>query len=107
VLLATITAIVFLTELTSNVATTASCIPILGAVAVGLGHGAEELVIPATLAASMAFMLPVATPPNALVFAWEGLTIRDMMKAGLWLNFAAIVLIYLAMRVLAPVVLGP
>jgi sodium-dependent dicarboxylate transporter 2/3/5 len=107
VLLATITAIVFLTELTSNVATTASCLPVLGAVAVGLGHGAEELVIPATLAASMAFMLPVATPPNALVFAWEGLTIRDMMKAGLWLNFAAIALIYLAMRVLAPMVLGP
>ncbi|WP_455385233.1 SLC13 family permease [Acidihalobacter prosperus] len=104
IVLITIAAIIFLTELTSNTATTATFLPILGAVAVGLGQNPMVLAVPAALAASMAFMMPVATPPNAIVFSYEGLHIADMMKAGLWLNLLAIVLIYGAMLVLAPLV---
>jgi len=62
------------------------------------------LAVPVALAASMAFMMPVATPPNAIVFSYEGLHISDMMRAGLWLNLLAIVLIYGAMLLLAPLV---
>lgn len=102
IVLVTITAIIFLTELTSNTATTATFLPILGAVAVGLGASPMTLAIPAALAASMAFMMPVATPPNAIVFSYEGMHIQDMMKAGIWLNLLSIGLIYGAMLYLAP-----
>jgi solute carrier family 13 (sodium-dependent dicarboxylate transporter), member 2/3/5 len=104
IVLVTIAAIILLTELTSNTATTATFLPILGAVAVGLGQSPMVLAVPAALAASMAFMMPVATPPNAIVFSYEGLHIADMMKAGLWLNLLAIALIYGAMLLLAPLV---
>jgi sodium-dependent dicarboxylate transporter 2/3/5 len=63
-----IVAIIYLTEITSNTASTATFFPILGAVAVGLGLDPRLLAIPVALGASMAFMLPVATPPNAIVF---------------------------------------
>lgn len=106
IVLVAIAAIIFLTELTSNTATTATFLPILGAVAVGLGASPMTLAVPAALAASMAFMMPVATPPNAIVFSYEGLHIQDMIKAGLWLNLLAIAVIYGAMLVLAPLVLG-
>ncbi|MEJ2631657.1 MAG: DASS family sodium-coupled anion symporter [Acidihalobacter sp.] len=104
IVLVTIAAIILLTELTSNTATTATFLPILGAVAVGLGQSPMVLAVPAALAASMAFMMPVATPPNAIVFSYEGLHIADMMKAGLWLNLLAIALIYGAMLLVAPLV---
>jgi solute carrier family 13 (sodium-dependent dicarboxylate transporter), member 2/3/5 len=104
IVLATIAAIIFLTELTSNTATTATFLPILGAVAVGLGQNPMILTVPAALAASMAFMMPVATPPNAIVFSYEELHIADMMKAGLWLNLLAIMLIYAVMLWLVPLV---
>jgi sodium-dependent dicarboxylate transporter 2/3/5 len=106
IVLITIAAIVLLTELTSNTATTATFLPILAAVAIGLGASPMMLAVPAALAASMAFMMPVATPPNAIVFSYEGLHIRDMIKAGLWLNLLAIAVIYGAMLFLAPLVLG-
>ena len=106
IVLVAITTIIFLTELTSNTATTATFLPILAAVAVGLGASPMTLAVPAALAASMAFMMPVATPPNAIVFSYEGLQIQDMIKAGLWLNLLAISVIYGAMLVLAPLVLG-
>ena len=104
IVLATITAIIFLTELTSNTATTATFLPILGAVAIGLDASPMLLTIPAALAASMAFMMPVATPPNAIVFSYKDLHIQDMIKAGFWLNLLAIGLIYTAIRYLAPLV---
>jgi sodium-dependent dicarboxylate transporter 2/3/5 len=104
--LVTAAAIIFLTEITSNTATTATFLPILGAVAVGVGASPMVLTIPAALAASMAFMMPVATPPNAIVFSYEGLHIADMMKAGLWLNIITIGLVYVAMVFLAPLVFG-
>lgn len=90
------TIIIFLTEITSNTATAAAFLPLLGPVAVSLNTSAAMLVIPAALAASCAFMMPVATPPNTIVFASGKLKIIDMVKAGLALNLAAIVLISLA-----------
>ncbi|NKB82079.1 MAG: DASS family sodium-coupled anion symporter [Nitrospirales bacterium] len=106
VVLATISLVIFLTEITSNTATTATFLPILGGIAVGLGLNPMVLVVPATLAASMAFMMPVATAPNAIVFAYEEMHIADMMKAGFWLNLITIGLVYAAMFILAPIVLG-
>ncbi len=92
VLIVTI-AVVFLTELTSNTATTATLLPILAAVATGLGIAPELMLVPMAIGASCAFMMPVATPPNAIVFASGELTIPQMCKAGLWLNLIGIALI--------------
>ena len=80
-----------LTELTSNTATTTTLIPILGAAAPALGVDPVRLLVPATIAASYAFMLPVATPPNAIAFSTGRLTIRDMARAGLPLNAIGVV----------------
>ncbi len=82
--------VIFLTELTSNSATTATLLPVLAALAPGLGLHPFELVIPATVAASCAFMMPVATPPNAIVFGSGEIRIQYMMKAGIWLNLIGI-----------------
>ena len=84
---------IFLTELTSNTATTATLIPILFALAPGLGMNPFLMIVPAAIAASCAFMLPVATPPNAIVFGSGNVTIPQMCRAGLWLNLIGIVLI--------------
>jgi sodium-dependent dicarboxylate transporter 2/3/5 len=94
--------IIFLTELTSNTATAATFLPVVGAVAVAAGIDPLLLVIPVTLAASCAFMLPVATPPNAIVFASGMLTIPEMAKAGLVLNLIGIVLVSLLALAIAP-----
>jgi sodium-dependent dicarboxylate transporter 2/3/5 len=104
VLVLAVTALViFLTELTSNTATTATLVPILAALAPGLGVHPYLLVFPAAIAASCAFMLPVATPPNAIVFGSGYLTIPQMCKAGLWLNLIGILLITgLAYAVIVP-----
>ncbi len=94
VVVVTVTALViFLTELTSNTATAATLIPILASIAPGLGMEPMTLAVPATLAASCAFMMPVATPPNAIVFGSGRVTIRQMTRAGLWLNLAGIAII--------------
>ncbi len=91
---ATVTALViFLTELTSNTATAATLIPILASIAPGLGLAPMALAVPATLAASCAFMMPVATPPNAIVFGSGRITIRQMIRAGVWLNLVGIAII--------------
>ncbi|MDP4528881.1 DASS family sodium-coupled anion symporter [Alkalimonas delamerensis] len=87
--------IVFLTEVTSNTATAAGFLPLLGPVALALDTSVGMLVIPAALAASCAFMMPVATPPNAIVFASGKLKIIDMVKAGFALNIMAIAVITL------------
>ena len=84
-----------LTELTSNTATTELMLPILASVALALDIAPLTLMIPATLAASCAFMLPVATPPNAIVFGSGHLRIQDMLKTGLRMNVIAIVVITL------------
>ena len=100
------TLIIFLTELTSNTATTATFLPIVGAVAIEAGFDPIVLAVPVTLAASCAFMLPVATPPNAIVFGSGLLTIPKMMRAGLAVNIAGIAIVTLAAMVLAPRFLG-
>jgi len=96
------TMIIFLTELTSNTATAATFLPVVGAVAIEGGMDPLVLVVPVTLAASCAFMLPVATPPNAIVFASGALTIPQMAKAGVVLNLIAITLITLLALTIAP-----
>ncbi|NRQ43045.1 DASS family sodium-coupled anion symporter [Rheinheimera sp. YQF-2] len=96
------TVIIFLTEITSNTATAAAFLPLLGPVAISLDTSAAMLVIPAAVAASCAFMMPVATPPNAIVFASGKLKIIDMVKAGLVLNIVAILFITLAVITIAP-----
>lgn len=90
-----VTIIIFLTELTSNTATAAGFLPLMGALGVTLGIDPIMLAAPAALAASCAFMMPVATPPNAIVFGSGKLDIRDMIKAGFALNIAGIVLVSL------------
>jgi sodium-dependent dicarboxylate transporter 2/3/5 len=78
---------IFLTELTSNTASAAAFLPVVAALAIGIGADPLLLALPTTLAASCAFMLPVATPPNAIVYGTGKLTIPQMATAGLWLNF--------------------
>ena len=99
-------AIVYLTEITSNTASTATFLPILGAVAVGLGLDPRLLAVPVALGASMAFMMPVATPPNAIVFSYEKMQLGDMVRAGFWLNIVAVAVCFGAMYVLAGAVFG-
>lgn len=100
------TLIIFLTELTSNVATTVTFLPVVGAIAIGAGYDPIVLAVPVTLAASCAFMLPVATPPNAIVFGSGMLTIPRMAKAGIALNLIGIVLVSTVAYKLAPLVLS-
>lgn len=78
--------ITFFTELNSNLATTALVLPILGSTALALNIPLEILMIPATISASCAFMLPVATAPNAIAYATEKITLKQMMREGLALN---------------------
>ena len=85
--------ILFLTELTSNTATAATFLPVATAVAVGIGVDPMLLAIPVALAATCAFMLPVATPPNAIAYGSGYVRIPQMAAAGLWLNLIGIVLI--------------
>ena len=94
--------IIFLTEITSNVATTSTFLPVFGAVAIGLGILPVSLTVPVCLAASCAFMLPVATPPNAIVYGSGKFTIATMMKAGLLLNIIGIFVVTLFAYFIAP-----
>ncbi len=97
--------VTFLTEITSNTATTQVLLPILAAVALGSGHDMTLLLATATLSASCAFMLPVATPPNAIVFGTERIPMETMMKAGIKLNLImpfVIVAIVLLIRPFLP-----
>jgi sodium-dependent dicarboxylate transporter 2/3/5 len=86
-----------LTELTSNTATTEMILPILAGLATAIKINPLLLMIPATLAASLAFMLPVATPPNAIVFGTNRIKIKDMVKTGILLNIIGIIIATLVM----------
>ena len=103
-ILAVATLIIFLTEITSNVATTSTFLPVFGAVAAGIGILPVSLTVPVCLAASCAFMLPVATPPNAIVYGSGKFTIATMMKAGFLLNIIGIVIVTLFAYFLAPMI---
>lgn len=100
------TLIIFLTELTSNIATTATFLPVVGAVAVSAGYDPIMLAVPVTLAASCAFMLPVATPPNAIVFGSGMLSIPRMARAGLVLNMIGVIVVSAVAYKLGPMFLN-
>ena len=106
VVLIVVAVVNFLTEITSNVATTSMLLPVLAAAAIPLGVHPFLLMVPATLAATCAFMLPVATPPNAVVFGSGYLTIPDMVRAGLRLNLISILLIAVICYLLLPSLWG-
>jgi sodium-dependent dicarboxylate transporter 2/3/5 len=93
IVLLSVATIVFLTEITSNTATSAAFLPILASAAIGIGQNPFLLVIPAALGASCAFMLPVATPPNAIVYGSGHISIPQMGRAGIWMNLVLILLI--------------
>ena len=82
--------VTFLTEITSNTAITTLLMPILAAVAVAAGQSSATMMLPAALAASMAFMLPVATPPNAVVYGSGRVSIAFMARTGFWMNLAGV-----------------
>lgn len=88
--------IIFLTEVTSNTATAAAFLPLLGALAMSQDVSPLLLTVPAAIAASCAFMMPVATPPNAIVFSSGHMKIQDMIRAGFALNLMGIVVVTLA-----------
>ncbi len=95
--LANASLISMLTELTSNVATTEMILPILAGLAVTININPLLLMIPATLASSLAFMLPVATPPNAIIFGTNRIQVKDMAKTGFLLNVAGVIIVTLIM----------
>ena len=103
-ILAVATLIIFLTEITSNVTTTTTFLPVFGGVAIAIGILPVSLTIPVCLAASCAFMLPVATPPNAIVYGSNKFTIATMMKAGIALNIIGILVVTLFSYFLAPLI---
>ncbi|MDB9997280.1 DASS family sodium-coupled anion symporter [Gammaproteobacteria bacterium] len=98
------TLIIFLTEITSNVATTSAFLPVIGAVAVAFDIAPISLTIPVVLAASCAFMLPVATPPNAIVYGSGKFDIATMMRAGFALNIIGMFVVTLFAYYLAPMI---
>lgn len=104
VMLAVVAMVIFLTEITSNTASATMLMPIMAALGVGLGVNPLLLMVPAAIAASCAFMLPVATPPNAIVFGSGFVTIPQMSRAGLWLNIGGIILVTAVGYFLVPLV---
>ena len=105
-LLVLVASVNFLTEITSNLATTAMILPILAPMAMVIGVHPFILMVGATVAASCAFMLPVATPPNAVVFGSGYLRIPDMVRAGIWMNIVSIFLLILFVYIDLPYIWG-
>ncbi|SEN34160.1 SLC13 family permease [Nitrosomonas marina] len=105
-MLVLVTLVIFLTELTSNTATTATLLPILGVLAVSSGIDPMLLFAPTAMAASCAFMLPVATAPNAVVYSTGQVTIAQMARAGFKLNLIAILVVTGLSYTLIPLVFG-
>ena len=105
-LLVLIAMVNFLTEITSNLATTAMLLPVLVALANTIDINSYYLLVGATVAASCAFMLPVATPPNAVVFGSKILNIDDMIKKGFWMNIISIFILTAAVYWILPLIWG-
>lgn len=99
------TLLIFLTELTSNVAVTAMAMPVMAGVATALGMDPMLLMTTAAVGASMAFMLPVATPPNAIIFSSGYLTVPQMARVGFFLNLTAILVVTVLSETLIPLFL--
>jgi solute carrier family 13 (sodium-dependent dicarboxylate transporter), member 2/3/5 len=106
VLAVLIVLIIFLTEVTSNTSTASIFVPMVAVLAVVIGVHPYVLMIAVVTAASCAFMLPIATPPNAVVFASEYVTMRQMMRAGIWLNIVFAILITAVAYLWLPFVWG-
>ncbi len=98
--------VLFLTEITSNTATATMILPVLAALGLALGIHPFALMVPAAMAANCAFMLPVGTPPNAIIFASGKLKIIEMVKNGFWINILSVILITLAVYFLLPLLWG-
>lgn len=98
--------VTFLTEVTSNTATAAILLPILASTALATGHSPLALMLAGTLSASCAFMLPVATAPNAIVFSTGDVTVAQMARAGFWINVAGALVITAAVWALGEPLLG-
>ncbi len=103
---AVVTLVIFLTELTSNVATMTTLAPILLTLAAAVDASAASLLAPAAVAASCAFMLPVATAPNAIIYASGEVSIAQMMRAGVRVNLLGVLIITLIGITIAPAVLA-
>ncbi|WP_416349747.1 DASS family sodium-coupled anion symporter [Mammaliicoccus lentus] len=98
--------VLFLTEITSNTATATMILPILATIAVGIHIHPLALMIPAAMAANCAFMLPVGTPPNAIVFGTDKVSIREMATTGFWLNLFSCVVIVIFVWFMVPWLFG-
>jgi sodium-dependent dicarboxylate transporter 2/3/5 len=106
ILFSVIVMVNFFTEITSNVATSAVMMPILAALSQSIGVHPFGLMMGASIASSCAFMLPVATPPNAIVYSSNYLSIGDMVRAGFWMNMMSSSLLFLFIYFVLPVILG-
>jgi sodium-dependent dicarboxylate transporter 2/3/5 len=106
VIAAVVLLVIFLTEVTSNTATASLLLPVMGALATAIDASPFGLMVAAVIAASFAFMLPVATPPNAIVFSSRYVTIPQMVRAGIWLNLIGVVLITGFVYLVLPLVWG-
>ncbi len=99
-------AITFLTELTSNVATTEMILPVMASLAIAVGVNPLFLMVPVTISCSCAFMMPVATPPNAIVFGTGRVNMSAMVRTGMFLNFFGVLVVTAICYVLLPLVFG-
>ena len=104
--IASVGLIIFLTELTSNLATTSVFLPVIASMAIGLGESPLVLTASITLAASCAFMLPVATPPNLIVYGSNLFSVNQMIRAGFALNILGLILVSFIALTLVPYFLG-
>ncbi|MFC9086021.1 SLC13 family permease [Nocardiopsis dassonvillei] len=98
--------VLFLTEITSNAATATMILPVMAALAVSLNIHPYALMVPCAMAANCAFMLPVGTPPNAIMFGTGRVTIMEMVRSGFWLNVIALVLVIAGTLFLLPPLWG-
>ena len=104
--LAVIIMLLLLTELTSTTATTAAFVPVVGGLALALGLNPVVLVIAAGMACTCAFMLPVATPPNALAYSTGSVTMKQMIQTGVWMNVVSVVVVTIVALTLVPAIFG-
>ncbi len=104
IIVAVTAVVILLTEITSNTATASMFLPIIAALAIAMHIHPYGLMITVSLAASFAFMLPVATPPNAIAFSSHYFTIAQMARTGIWLNLIGIILISLFVKFYLPII---
>ena len=106
ILFAVVIMVNFFTEITSNVATASVVLPIVASLSQSIGAHPFGLMVGASIAASCAFMLPVATPPNAIVYSSTLLTMNDMVRAGFWMNIISSLILFLCIYFLMPMIWG-